>query len=67
MALNHSGLLVQVHSQMVQPYGPRAKVMTIIVCYNTHPDKKWGWSVDERQAQKRWSWESEDFEKTEVG
>ena len=50
---------------------PARKDMTIIICYNIPPDRKWGWMAVGgnwvgwwRHFWKRWSWDFEDFEKT---
>ena len=46
VCLNYSSLLVQVHSHLVQ-LSSCAKDMTITICLNKSPDRKWDWSVDD--------------------
>ena len=45
MAVELFGLRVQVHRHWVQFY-TRTKDMTITICNNKHPNRKWDWNMD---------------------
>ena len=65
-ALDYSGLLIHVHSHLVQSYARAERIwQSLFVIIN--PQTGNGLRCRWRHAQKRWSREFEDFEKTVVG
>ena len=63
--MNYSGPLVRVHSQMVQSYA-RAEMIWQSSSVIINPRQEMWLKCEWRHAQKRWSWEFEDFKKTVV-